>query len=107
MKKDPSSTCRFEAVEPGGMLLFEINGERVRATLEGARIPPSKAAEANAFLADRAPRVRLRCTICDRGPPAIVHVDMLAWRDKSGDVWQDLGAALVEQGYAVTTADQR
>jgi len=66
-------------------------------------LPTSKAA--NAFLADRAPRVDLRCTVCDAGPPAVVNAEPLAWHDKSGDVWQNLGTALIEQGLAEPTTN--
>ncbi len=100
MEKHATTTCRFEEVEPGGVLVLVISGERVRATLQGVCIAKSKAADANAFLADRAPRVDLRCMVCDAGPPAVVNVELLAWRDKSGDVWQNLGRALIEQGLA-------
>lgn len=104
MEKHTTATCRFEEVEPSGVLVLEISGERVRATLQGVRIPTSKAADANAFLADRAPRVDLRCTVCEAGPPAaVVNAELLAWRDKSGDVWQNLGSALIEQGLAEPT----
>ncbi len=100
MGKHTTATCRFEEVEPSGVLVLEISGERVRATLQGTRIPTSKAADTNAFLADRAPRVDLRCTVRDVGPPAVVEAELLAWRDKSGDVWQSLGTVLIEQGLA-------
>ena len=95
-----AAPCRFLEVEPGGALVLEVDEQRVRAVLRGARIAPSKAADANAFLAERARRVSLRCTVRDPGPPALVDVELLAWRDKSGDVWQNLGAALIEQGLA-------
>jgi hypothetical protein len=97
---DHQATCRFLEVEASGALVLDIDGKRVRAMLGGARIDPSKAARANAFLAERAPRVNLRCTVRDPGPPAVVDIELLAWRDKSGDVWQNLGAVLIEQGLA-------
>lgn len=100
MDEPAKTACRFVEVEPGGVLVLDIGEKPVRATLAGARIDPSKAASANAFLAQRAPRVNLRCALRDPGPPAVVDVELLAWRDKSGDVWQDLGATLIEQGLA-------
>jgi len=100
MEKHTTYKCRFREVEPGGVLVMEIDGGRVRATLQGVRIPASRAPAAEAFLTDRAPRVDLRCTVCDTGSPAEIRVELLAWRDKSGDVWQNLGAALVKQGLA-------
>ena len=105
MEKHVTTTCRFAEVEPDGVLVLEVSGKRVRANLRGVRIPASKAADANALLADRAPRVDLRCTVRDPGPPALVDVELLAWRDKSGDVWQNLGTALTEQGLAEPTTN--
>lgn len=99
-----TTACRFVEVEAGGVLVLDIDGKRVPATLRGARIHPSEAARANAFLAERAPRVNLRCTVRDPGPPAVVDVELLAWRDKSGEVWQNLGVALIEQGLAEPNA---
>jgi hypothetical protein len=49
--------------------------------------------------------VELRCTVREAGPPAVVNVELLAWRDKSGEVWQNLGAALIEQGLAEPTTN--
>lgn len=105
MSTHGSMTCRFLEVEPGGILVFEIDRQRVRTILHGARILRSKEADANAFLADRAPRVTLRCMVRDPGPPAVVNVELLAWRDKSGEVWQNLGAALIKQGLAEPATD--
>ncbi len=103
MENQTTTPCRFEAVEPAGVIVLEVGGRHVRATLQGAQIPPSKAADADAFLTDRAPRVDLRCTTHDAGPPTVLTVEVLAWRDKSGHVWQDLGKVLIEQGLAEPT----
>lgn len=79
---------------------MRVHDKEVRATLRQAHIPLSKTADANAFLADRAPRVELRCILSDAGPSLVVDVELLAWRDKSGDVWQNMGTQLIEQGLA-------
>jgi len=41
----------------------------------------------------------------DAGPSAVVNAELLAWRDKSGDVWQNLGTALIEQALAEPTTN--
>lgn len=78
--------CRFDRVEPDGNLIMDVEGYKIRATLTGIEIRATTAAQANAYLAERTPRVDMRCTVNDTSPPHIIEVEFLAWRDKSGDV---------------------
>ncbi|MDH4274155.1 MAG: hypothetical protein OEW08_03865 [Gammaproteobacteria bacterium] len=95
--------CVFLAVEPSGMLEFKIDDAHLLTVLQGARISPDNAVAANVFLTERAPCVDLRCIVFSVGPPAVSKVELLAWRDKSGEVWQNLAMALIEQGLAEPT----
>ena len=85
----PSGVEGWRAFFQGRKLHFsrsEPYCSRARTALGVRALPTSKAA--NAFLADRAPRVDLRGTVCDAGPPAVVNAEPLAWRAAmSGKTW--------------------
>jgi len=51
-----------------------------------------------ARLRDKATPVR--CTMSASPAPATASVRYLAWRDKSGDVWEDLAVTLLDRGLA-------
>jgi hypothetical protein len=107
MDEQTASPCYFESVEADGLFVFSLSGERVRAQLHGFRILPGKVNAANEFLADRTLRVELRCNVMDPGPPVVLSVLFLAWKDKSGDVWKDLGEELFKLGFAERIIDRR
>jgi len=100
MDQQADTSCRFVEVAASGALVLQIGAERVRSTLRGARIDPSKAAQAHAFLSERFAGIRLRCMQRAAGPPATMDVEFFAWQDKSGDVWENLGAVLIDEGLA-------
>lgn len=100
MDRLAETPCRFLEVEASGALVLQIGAERVRTTLRGARIDPSKAAPAHAFLSERFRSIRLRCMQRAPGSPASMDVEFFAWQDKSGDVWENLGAVLIDEGLA-------
>lgn len=96
------ASCTFVEVKSDGSLVMAVEGDNLSVTMRHAVIPPEKADAANDLLARRAPRVKLRCELSPSEPRRVINIEFLAWRDKSGDVWQDLGQELIKLGLAKT-----
>ncbi len=92
--------CFFDKVLPNGNVVFKINDLPYETSLKGILIPETRVETAHIFLSERATDIPLRCTFTNSGNLNIVFVEYLAWRDKSGEVWKDLGETLVQQKLA-------
>lgn len=95
--------CHPIELASGGELRLAIQETPRTVTLRGVMVPPDAAPAVNRlFERIRREGIAVRCTVAPESrtgaPPA--SVEYLAWRDKSGDVWQDLAATLVEEGLA-------
>jgi len=97
MVNDKFEPCTFIEVKSDGRLIMNVDGKTLSAALQQAVIPPGKTEVANDFLNQRAPRVMLRCELNVAKPKQVINIEYLAWRDKTGDVWQDLGQELINQ----------
>ena len=91
--------CQQVELLPGGAVSLAIEGVARRVTLRGVVVSP-EGAPGFSQLVERIQRQRIpmRCVLPpDSGmaaPP--VAVEYLGWRDKSGDVWLDLVATLID-----------
>ncbi len=100
MVDDKLEPCTFIEVKSDGSLIMAVDEKNLSAALQQAVIPPGKTKATNDFLTQRAPRVALRCELNGAGAKQVTNIEYLAWRDKTGDVWQDLGQELINQGLA-------
>jgi endonuclease YncB( thermonuclease family) len=95
--------CKVLEVTTAGELRITI-GDRARAVrLRGVVVPAEAASAANTLIQRlRQPPASVRCTVApeDVASALPATIEYLAWRDKSGDVWKDLAATLLEQGLA-------
>ena len=101
--KEKGVSCALLDVADGGAIRIDANGVRRTVTLRGVTLRPDSAAAINSmFERLRAQQMPVRCTLlADRkSSTAVADIEYLAWRDKSGDVWQDLAVTLVEEGLA-------
>ena len=100
--------CELIRVDDAGRLVVRLQGVEQALAIFGIDVdqPPRK--EYVDLVADRIPRTSrtLQCTVVDAGPPPRARFLYLAWRDKSGDVWQDLALSLLELGQA-RVSDER
>jgi hypothetical protein len=98
--------CRCVGLLPDGTLVLEIGGQAREAALRGVQPPQPLPPAWQEWLLRRLPKTQrpLRCQIRSEatapGERPSVTVQYFAWADKSGDVWEDLGARLVEEGLA-------
>ena len=94
--------CELIRVDEAGALVVRLQGTEQAIAIFGIDVerPPSKAYVE--IIAERIPRTSrtLQCTVLAPGPPPRARFLYLAWRDKSGDVWQDLALTLLGQGAA-------
>ncbi len=92
--------CFFDKVLSSGKIVLTINGITRQISLIGILIPPHKTQATHSFLSERIADIPLRCKVNDTGTQNLALVEYLAWRDKSGEVWKELGETLVEQNLA-------
>jgi endonuclease YncB( thermonuclease family) len=96
--------CTVLAFTTAGELQIAIGDVPRAVRLPGVVVPPETRAEVNTRLERLRQRpLPSRCTVAanDAAGVAWATVEYLAWRDKSGDVWEDLGATLIEEGLAL------
>lgn len=98
--------CRCVGLLPDGTIILEIGGQVTEAVLRGVQPPQPLPQAWQEWVERRLPRTQrpLRCQIhpeatAPGGRPSVT-VQYFAWADKSGDVWDDLGGRLVEEGLA-------
>jgi len=96
--------CQPIEVTSGGEVRFDVQGTTRNLMLRGVIIAPDAASAVN-WLFDRIRRngIAMRCTLppdSTIAPESSATVEYMAWRDKSGDVWQDLGLSLIDEGLA-------
>ena len=90
----------------GGTLRAIVEGRERLLTLRGVFVPAESAADANRFverLRARTPPPRcvpVHASWPEPAVPAEVTIEYLAWRDKTGDVWEDFAGTLVDEGLA-------
>jgi hypothetical protein len=95
--------CKVVELTTAGEFRITI-GDRTRdVRLRGVVVPAEAASGVNTLIErlDRPP-TGVRCTVAaaDAGAAPPATIEYLAWHDKSGDVWKDLAATLLEQGLA-------
>jgi hypothetical protein len=91
--------CEVVDVRADGTLLLRIGGREQYGVLHGVRLArPDGVAELVARL--RRASHPLQCDPPVGGASAETTIWYLAWRDKSGDVWEELAATLLEEGLA-------
>ena len=97
--------CRIDAVRDDGTLELTLlaSDEKIHAALEGIRAVQPLPALYREILVERAgagetpPLVERRGA---SGDAVVVNLQAFGWRDKSGDVWLDVAAALLGRGLA-------
>jgi hypothetical protein len=94
-------------VLPDGTFRVQVGEEERIVRLEGLAapqpLPPDFIALVQRCAASGRPW-RLVLTSDDRAVPTGCRVQCYGWQDKSGDVWLDLGALLIERGLASETS---
>jgi hypothetical protein len=97
--------CQIADVLDDGRVVVRIAGEDRTTTLNGV-VVPSEVRQAVIDMLQRldaAMRPPLRCVVdppADESSLPRVRISYLAWRDKSGDVWEDLATSLLDRGLA-------
>jgi hypothetical protein len=97
--------CQLADVLDDGHVVLQIAGEERTTLLYGVLVPGESRGAVVDLLQrlDPATRPPLRCALeppTDEGSLPRARISYLAWRDKSGDVWEDLAASLLDQGLA-------
>jgi hypothetical protein len=95
-------TCSIVKVLGDGAVLLRVGGSEREMELEGISLPTPPSADLVDVLTVRLARQRAECTVRSELPNgrAVVAVRYFAWRDKSGDVWEDLSETLLRLGLA-------
>lgn len=108
----PDATpCRVVAVEDRGSLCIRTGDGRETVKLYGVELAEPLSTVCRAILTTRladlpeAPRCRLRPFPGPHGQERRAQIFVLAWKDKSGDVWMELSHLLLEQGCAVVAPE--
>ena len=91
-------SCELIAAAAGTIRL-RIGDAEHDVTLRGVTLPPESSAAITALLTRlRRAGLPARCRLDAAGRAADVRY--VAWRDKSGDVWENLAATLLDAGLA-------
>jgi hypothetical protein len=101
---DDDVSCELLEVVSAGTIRLTANGAEHEVKLRGVSLPPHARDSINAmFERLRRAHAPVRCKFQEAGTPGAptgAQVRYLAWRDKSGDVWLDLAATLLEERLA-------
>jgi hypothetical protein len=95
--------CRPLQARPDGALIVTLRGREQAVMPAGVELtqPPSSA---YFEFVERLSKMGepMRCRVGGRFSEGVVHTEIVyfGWQDKSGAVWLDLAAALVEHGFA-------
>lgn len=95
--------CELIRLDEDGALVVRFEGAAQRMAIFGLRVAEPSPALYVEIIGKRLPHGGgdgLRCTVRAAGAPRRSQFHYLAWRDKSGDVWQDLALTLLDQGVA-------
>jgi hypothetical protein len=96
--------CWFVRLLPDGSPVVKLRGAEQSVQIHGIEIPQPPPELYVELMTQRLPRLGrpLRCVIRSIGPAGQVSAKLFyyGWQDKSGDVWQDLALALLDQGLA-------
>lgn len=97
-----SATCQFVRLDADGAIVLRIDGVVTRMFLFGLEIS-TPVPSGYATIVGRLSRSRrpLRCLVRDAASsPVRAQLFYFAWRDKTGEVWEDLALSLVREGVA-------
>ncbi len=95
--------CRPLNVRPDGALVVILGGIEQELEIAGIELPESPSAAFFEFLGRLAGLHKpMRCRVVGHTSTRRVSAEIryFGWQDKSGDVWLDLTATLIEQGFA-------
>jgi hypothetical protein len=96
--------CEIVRVMPDGALVVRVGGVERSVEIEGIEVPQPPPPIYFDILRTRLRKLQkpLRCAFHSTAVEGRVRarIEYLAWHDKSGEVWKDLGELLVEQGAA-------
>jgi hypothetical protein len=99
--------CEVVRVLPDGSVVLRRGEAELVARIHGLDVPvppPSLYVDMVGGRLAGAGR-SLRCVVVSGASRATVRLSYLAWRDKSGDVWKDVGLTLLEQGAAMAAPE--
>lgn len=95
--------CRPLNVRPDGALVVILGGSERELEIAGIELPESPSeAFFEFFVRLSGLRKPMRCRVVGHTSTCRIRAEIryFGWQDKSGDVWLDLAATLIEQGLA-------